>query len=128
MAPRYPDMTLGLSDLHKLSHAEKGLLSGGANGDSESVGLLPSVPASPVASSVAAAPLLIPSASRETSTSLVWGLVLYAACTVCSSGMSVLAKLAHGHGIPILEIVLVRSAMVSDSYVCNQDQRLCYYS
>lgn len=98
-------MTLGLNDLRKLSHAEKGLPL--ANGDSELRSLLPAVPALSAASIIAPV-----SSSRETSASLVWGLALYAICTVCSSGMSVLAKLAHGRGTPIMQIVLVRSAMV----------------
>ena len=100
-------MTLALGDLHKLSHAEAGFAH---NGDSEEgASLLRAAPASP--SALQPKP---PSAAaqRETSSSLVYGLLLYAACTVCSSGMSILAKLAHSRGIPVMQIVLVRSAMV----------------
>lgn len=103
-------MTLALGDLHKLSHAEQGFPHSG-DGD-EGASLLQAAPASPTA------PQLKPvsaAARRETSSSLVWGLLLYAACTVCSSGMSILAKLAHGRGIPVMQIVLVRSAMVRPS-------------
>lgn len=105
-------MTLGLGELHKLSFAEQGIAhvhSGGSSDHGEMVGLLQTVPASPTASE----PKSAPAAQRETSSSLVFGLLLYAACTVCSSGMSILAKLAHGRGIPIMEIVFVRSMMVS---------------
>jgi cytochrome c553 len=100
-------MTLALGDLHKLSHAEAGFAH---NGDSEEgASLLQAAPASPSAPQPKPASL---AAQRETSSSLVWGLLLYAACTVCSSGMSILAKLAHSRGIPVMQIVLVRSAMV----------------
>lgn len=109
-------MTLGLGELHKLSHGEQGLAQ--QNGDvehGEVASLLAAVPASPTASNTrqpAAA------AQRETSSSLVFGLLLYAACTICSSGMSILAKLANAKGIPVMQIVLVRSAMVSHCAGC----------
>lgn len=104
-------MTLGFGELHKLSHAEQGL-GLAANGDiehGETASLLAAVPASPTASDTR---LSAAAAQRETSSGLVFGLLLYAACTVCSSGMSILAKLAHAGGIPVMQIVFVRSAMV----------------
>ena len=101
-------MTLALGDLHKLSHAEQGFPH---SGDSEEGASL--LQAAAAVSPTAPQPKPVPAAAqRETSSSLVWGLLLYAACTVCSSGMSILAKLAHGRGIPVMQIVLVRSAMV----------------